>query len=668
MLDFLTGWFPGFLPRTRKQISASTAQTVHLARARNEMRRQIAPTNAGLANLTNITLNAERMTNRSLDDLLKKNDLSTNDRPCYSVKQNEKGKSVTFTVPFSTTNTLRTASAFLKSKKNDKGQFKNINIVNVRQTEKNNPTLTFTLSSSKSMNIPLPPYFVQRMFGVDKPLLNMKRKITKDDVTNWSKYTKRGKNIKHVNDLIKVDNFFKEELQGKIYALWNTYGDQIARRVEDMGRVMDPKNIPKILGKNPNQDTALELLLTSAMKEYLKLEQRVYTRKTLIHVKPLYANYTNENKISDENGKHLPKFCNIPYDWRVHLVQNTMKENDQYENGNSSGNTWNKFKKEMFDEYRGNPHDLGLGKYSMKGAINNKKTNCMNVKVVNTGNGPALHYNYLLRKFRPFFRQSFHTIGSIRYPHSPTELCPLTMRDVVWAYELKSKKKNKIDGDNWIQILSERDGFDEDLKDAHVEIDNTLNQLVEYYKLKVLRELTIQKQNKSKQVDIDLAWDLYSICKNCELNSHPMFRVCAGFNAINASNPKDSKFMDRFRYMVHNMPEKHNRSEPVEGEMAHVEYVLTQSDVKFFFLSAAIYKSNAKYLVKEIVHNNEKKEAFNKHNFTKSSQGIEVLQLECDPLLSNHAIKVLEPSVSVPKNGSLLLAWPTLHDTLGYYA
>ena len=701
-----------FKPPSAQEIKAVTNQRLQNAKLRRRMRTvelkntEKAPNNGtGRANLRNMPLNAQKMTIRSLDDLLKKNDLSTNARPSFRVNNNKNGKRVTFTVPFSTPNKFTSAMSYLKSMKSEtenRGQFKNIEIVSVNPNP--NSTLTFTLSSSKNMTVPLPQYFVQKMLGVDVAL-HKKSKITEEDVINWSKYwnlEKMGKDIKYVQDLIKVDEFFEGKFQRKKYGFWHKYAPHIAKRVEDMRRVIDPKNIPKILGENPKEEDAYELVLMSAMKQYLHLEKRVYKTKKARHdVKSLYKKYRTDNTTLVENGMHLPKFCNIPYDWRVHLVHNTMKMGDTNEPatrmneiqmnlfGNTNpGGTWNDFtshlvkhvrsKWDEWDESNNQIMNTAMGEYKKNGHVNNKKINFME-KTMNVMSNEfrdistpsERYYTFLLRKYRPFIRQSFHTIGSIRYPHSPLTQCPFTKRDDVWEYEFKRSmgRNTKVDGDTWIEILSEREGFVQDLKAAHEEIDNTLDKLVEFYKLKVLREITRKKAStpdKSKRVDIDLAWELYSICEKCELHQHPMFRVCAGFRALNASNPRDSKFMDRFRYMVHNRPDRPDRSEPDHPDnMAHVEFVLTQSDVKYFFLSADIYKSTQHYMMKAIDHN-KSRSALNEQNFTKNRNGRVKPQLGCDTLFRNDTVKLLEGSTD-ERIGNVLLAWPTLHDAFEYY-
>ena len=660
-----------FKPPSEQNIKNKTNKRLHNARRTMELRTTKA-NNGGRTNLTNIKLNAERINNRGLDGLLKKNDLSTNARPSYRVNQNKNGKSVTFTVPFSTLNKFTTARVYLNSIKN-RGNFKNIKIVNVRKSDNNNSTLTFTLSSSRNMTVPLPQYFVQKMLGVDVPL-DQKGKITKEDVINWSKYRKvkeKVKEIKYVKDLIKVDELFEGKLQQKIYGLWDTYGKHIAKRVEDMRLVMDPKNITKILGKNPEQEDALELVLKSTMMKYLQLEQGVYTKKETLNVKSLYKKYTIDNKtLLFDSGRFLPKFCNIPLDWRVHLVHHTMTESDTNEVGNQrrgDGGTWNDFEAAL------QGGTLGVFNKRVNIPAKIQRVNYMNkaqhdIDEVND----EYNYTFLLRNYRPFLRQSFHTIGSIRYPHSRTASCPLTKRDDVWEYEFKRKStiNTGIDGDTWIEILSEREGFVKDLEIAHVEVNKRLNDLVEYYKLKVLTERARRKANtnsKQKKVDIDLAWELYSICYKCKMYDHPMFRVCAGFRSLNASSPENSQFMDRFRYMVHNRPRINARSEP---ESSHVEFVLTQSDVKYFFLSSGIY-SSSKYMIKEIKNNNKSYAgAFNAQNKTRNSSGSPssslVPQVECAQLISENLVGLLEPPTAA-QNGNSFLAWPTLHEASEYY-
>ena len=175
--------------------------------------------------------------------MLKKNNLSTSARPRFRVNKNEKTKSVTFIVPFSTLNKLTSARDYLNSMKN-RGQFKNIDIINVNKSNTNESTLTFTLSSSKNMTIPIPEHFVEKIYGVDVDLFK-KSKIKKEDVINWSKYRRVGKKIKYVKHLVDVSEFFETKNLQKLYGRtgpWEKYGDRVALKVEEMRRVVDPKN------------------------------------------------------------------------------------------------------------------------------------------------------------------------------------------------------------------------------------------------------------------------------------------------------------------------------------------------------------------------------------------------------------------------------------------
>jgi len=352
-------------------------------------------------------------------------------------------------------------------------------------------------------------------------------------------------------------------------------------------------------------------------------------------------------------------------DFQVHLMQ-SMNTSDR--------------SLELTDTKKSKVHSF-LNKYGPHGTKEAKKNNYMNRNVSQhsaerqqTAN--AFYYNLFLKKYRPFLKQSFHTIGSIRYPHSDSVSCPLTKRNHVWQYEFNKERRlnTRINSnDSWLNLLYKREGYVETMQKAHEHIESCLDQLVEYYKMKVSVDSTRLNTNtneKQKALDIDLAWELYNICERSKLYEHPMFRVCAGFKVLNSPNPQSSKFMDRFRYMVHNRPQKTSRSEPAEDEknnfrnLSNVEYILTQNDVKYFFMSSDLYDS-PKYMIKKVEHHSDDSTPFKKANNTKNNKGVIVPQLDCSSLSSN-GMKLLEKDKSA-KSGNLFLAWPTLHDASAYY-
>lgn len=591
-----------FRPPSQQEIKDATGRKLYNIERRRRMKtipnnEKLLPNNGtGRAVLSNITKEEHKMTKMRLDELLKRNNLSTSARPSIRVNKSDNTKRVTFTVPFLTLNKLTSARIYLNSIKNEqqnRGQFKNIEIVNVNKSNTNNSTLKFTLSSSKNMTIPIPQHFVEKIYGVDVPLFK-KSKVKKEDLVNWSKYRRVGENIKYVKDLIDVSEFFETKPLQKLYGPtgpWQTYGDRVALKVEEMRRVLDPKNIPKILGTTYQQSNALELQLSEVMTKYIELEKRVFKSKTRIDVQQrLYKEYIGtQSGNPNENKKNLPKVCNIPSNWKA---------------------TW------------------------MKNAKNNKNTN-------NQDSVPI--------------KQLFRTIGSIRYPDSDKMQCPLTKRNDVWQYEFNRRRRNNnaIDSnDSWLKLLYEREGYVETLKIAHEHIDFLLNELVEYYKMKVQTERIRQNaknNSRKKSLDIELAWELYDICNKCKLNEHPMFRVCAGFKVLNSPNPEDSQFMDRFRYMVHNKPQKEKRSESVNDD---VKYVLTQSDLKYFFMSSDLY-DNSKYMIKKVEYSN-------------SNSNSNVIYFKSDKCSTRIKMSLLERGKPA-KSGFFFLAWPTLHDASEYY-
>jgi len=590
-----------FAPPSQQAIKDATGRKLYNVERRRRMR-TIPNNGGGRVILNNLKKESNKMTERRLDELLKKNNLSTSARPRFRVNKNEKTKSVTFIVPFSTLNKLTSARLYLNSMKRDpsnekrnRGQFKNIDIINVNKYKNNESTLTFTLSSSKNMTIPIPEHFVEKIYGVDVDLFK-KSKIKKEDVINWSKYRRVGKKIKYVKHLVDVSELFETNpLLQKLYGPsgpWETYGGRVASKVEEMRRVVDPKNFVKFLGTTSQQSNALGAQLFEAMKTYIDLEERVFKTKTRIDVQPLYRDYIAKQEHQQNlilATQHDPTFCNIPSHWREHFIKATMSNEQLF--------------------------------------------------------------------------QFFHTIGSIRYPHSDVP-CPLTKRNDVWKYELNKKRivNTQINSnDSWLNLLYEREGYVETLKKAHEYIEFCLKELVKYYKMKVsLERRKNAKNGENKSLDIELAWELYSICEKSKLHENPMFRVCAGFRVLNSPNPQDSKFMDRFRYMVHNRPQKTKRSELPLLEANYfsnlpiVEYILTQDDVKYFFMSSDLYNSS-KYIINK-VDNNKRDVTFLYKNSNCSPKygGMSLLEQGGKQSKQN-------------KSGNLFLAWPTLHDASVYY-
>lgn len=695
-----------FKPPSQQSIKDVAGRKLYHNERRRHMRTMMsnekAPNNGdGRVILNNMKKESNRMTKRRLDELLKKNNLSTSNRPRVKVNKNDKTKMVTFFVPFSTRNKLTTAKGYLnlmQSENRNRGQFKNIDIINVNT---NDSILTFTLSSSKNMTIPIPEHFVEKIYGVDVDLFKKSSKIKKEDVINWSKYRRVGKKIKYVKHLVDVSELFETKPLQRLYGPggpWQTYGERVASRVQEMKRVVDPKNFVKFLGPTSQQSNALGAQLFEAMKTYIDLEKRVFKNKTKIDVQPLYRDYiaAQRNRLIDD-GKNLPRFCNIPFGWRVHLVHATMNDRNTESTGvNITASTMqgfdmlsNAFRQNFATRLEGAPGGVGgtwidfqlhlrdanslLNRYNPTGKRVNKMANYMNGS--QQPNSHAFYYNLFLKKYRPFLKQSFHTIGSIRYPHADNVPCPLTKRNDVWQYEFTKERRvnTQINSDDsWLKLLYKREGYVETLKTAHEYIELCLNELVEYYKTKVSlerRKTRAETYDAMKNIDIELAWELYSICEKSRLDDHPMFRVCAGFRVLNSSNPQGSKFMDRFRFMVHNRPQKDKRSEPPVADnnlqnLSNVEYILTQNDVKYFFLSSDLY-TKPQYMIRKVEHRNNDGKSFNKTNNTKKNDGNTVPQLDCSPL-RNEGMKLLELD-KTDQSGKLFLAWPTLHDASAYY-
>ncbi len=644
-------------PKTREQIEKDAARALYQANRRIKHKNKNVQVNGQQSNgpvkLNNLKLEQNKMNKFTLADLLSENSLSKTSNPNYRITN---GMDVVFTVPFSNKNGLDYASTRLKAikyTKQNKGEFANVS-VNVKTS--NSSTLILTLSSKNLSSVSLPEHFVRKLFGADIPL--DKKKVTKKNVIQWSKYH-RGKvsKVSKVKDLINVNN--RIEQKNALYGLWEKYGDSVAEAVEEIKKVLDPKNIPLVVGSNPEQKDILVLVLQEAMKKYLLLESGVYRKKEKMNVKPLYAKYVSEKRknliaISDE----LPKFCNIPFDWRVHFVHETMNKSNKDQNQHEK-HTWDTVSPTLIGSYyRGNVNEL-----------KNNKMHTPQSTASNTNFNNSSHwYSYYLRNCRPYLNQSFHTIGSIRYPHVADFPCPLTRTHWVWKYELNPKKSNDASEyeDPWMKKLYNRKGFTAELSEAHQMLESLLSELVRVYKTKVNTEF-VKKASLQREVDINMAWELYDICANkCKLNEHPLFRVCAGFGAIHDPNPSKGEFMDRFRYMVHNKPRSKNEAKEQPG-LENVKLVLTQSDVKYFFLSFDVYKNKIPNLYNQKIENKESSvNVFNATNSTKNTEGTRKPQQGCRALIHKPLISTLEEN-SDPMSGCVVVAWPSFSETVEYY-
>ena len=101
-----------FAPPSQQAIKDATGRKLYNVERRRRMR-TIPNNGGGRVILNNLKKESNKMTERRLDELLKKNNLSTSARPRFRVNKNEKTKSVTFIVPFSTR--LRTRARTLPS-------------------------------------------------------------------------------------------------------------------------------------------------------------------------------------------------------------------------------------------------------------------------------------------------------------------------------------------------------------------------------------------------------------------------------------------------------------------------------------------------------------------------------------------------------------------------
>ena len=573
MLKFI---YERFLkPKSRKNIAKNVDS--HIYRRNARLRAKNDQAKNGLATLTNIPSAENKMAKVRMVNLLREEALSKRMNPTYLTS----GKGVTFVVPFQNNSSLQNVKTRLNvlasTNSKNRGEFSNVSITNIHKSHNNIHTLIFTLSSNKDMSISLPPFLVRKLFGVNQPL-HRKNEITKTDLIQWSKYKRYGQKVKKVHDLINVNKEMKTKNNEQLYELWNLYGDIIASEVNKMTRVIDPQNIPLVLGSNMRQDQVLKIILQQAMNQYLKFESFVYTKKSEIDVRPLFQTYIAQK------GNDLPvlRRCNIPSDWS-----------------------------------------------NAERALNAK--------------------------------QFFYTIGSIRYPNYQDHVCPFTRRHMVYMYTLKNRKKDAYvhDDDPWMQTLSSREGFSELLKRAHNTIAETLRRLVDYFERVYKKQIIIKSNGDLANISLNTAWDLYTICKTCRLNEHPLFRICAGFDAIGKHN---TEFMNQFRYMVHNRPATKRDAG---------SYKISRQDSKCFFLSRDVAQVNA-------TKNNDNNTGTNARNQTnsqiiyKQAGSVFPAHHSCNnqtkPFIDEGLARLLENKSRKNVARREVVAWPSLEETIVYYS
>jgi hypothetical protein len=646
-------------------------QRQRIKKARNTLNLKVKNNGRGRADLKQLKLNSNKINVKPFGSLIKESELSKNKNPKYKVESD----GVTFVLPFANQNRYINAKSVLNSIKNEKfnkGEFTNVNM-NVKESNNDGSTILLKLSSKKNIKIILPESFVKRLYGVED-LVKKRTAITAEDVIGWAKYNRFGKDVRSVKDLLMAHE--QMEKKKALYELWAKYGSKIAGKINMMRGVMDPKNIPNMLGKSASQEALLAVALQQAMRQYLNFERELVSSKTEMRVKLLYSSYVRDKKtILLANQAHLPRFCTVPYEWRVVFVHETMKDGS-YDDGAPPGGT-NTWKDYMTDNTISNKIRL------IPNMIAPQDDNFLNkpqpvlpqlelgfaqqLNVSTLGNQYAL----FLRRARPYLTQLFHTIGSIRYPHTNTTPCPLTTKHTVWTYEFErrgSVRTNATYEDDWMKKLSVFAGFSTDLVRAHTAVIKILTDLVNVFKNKVRQEK--YRRGRRLETDIELAWELYSICKKARLEEHPMFRVCAGFNILNGANPPNSEFMDRFRYMVHNNPNMQTRSE----SGPEIPFKLSQSDVKLFFLAADLYRNEIQNLhVRKIEHDVAAAQSVmntSSSNVTKNSTGAYTArkpQVDCKPIIHQTTVALLEKNQDM-KRGQVVVAWPTLQEAVEYYA
>tara|TARA_B100000676_G_C18065697_1_gene840837 strand:- start:837 stop:2495 length:1659 start_codon:yes stop_codon:yes gene_type:complete len=231
----------------------------------------------------------------------------------------------------------------------------------------------------------------------------------------------------------------------------------------------------------------------------------------------------------------------------------------------------------------------------------------------------------------------FRTLGSLRFPHKTLGECPFTNNHSVWVYTFRSKKRSdKEYSDSWIQTLARYSNFTENIIDHHENIKYGFGKLLTYY----AQEIRLNKKNNSSDIR-KLAMECYDICIACKLDYHPMFRICAGFEAL---DKEDSEFIQYLRFFIHNGVSKNNSKNSIDASDAK----LTKNDVKYFFLSSDLLppeasKTKTPFANRTLVNSN--------NSMCKASFQIEDLESQS---VSNHTLQVY--------------AWPSLAESYRRYA
>ena len=234
--------------------------------------------------------------------------VSNKSNPKYIIS---KGK-VTFTVPYIDADTFRYVYMILKSM----GNVTN----NVRKSNSGNYTLSFTVKTSKENDIRLSKNFVRKLYKVDKPL-DKKNNITKENLIQWSKYMKYGKNVNTINDLIQANRKIKENT--KLYRLWNKYGDQVLKEVKGMKILLNPTNLKMAVGTQKNDKNIFYLQLSQQMAAYLKYEKLVYKMKSEFDLISAFKDY--REKYKDEFHINV---SSIAEQWKNTYNRSKKKDNE----------------------------------------------------------------------------------------------------------------------------------------------------------------------------------------------------------------------------------------------------------------------------------------------------------------------------------------------------
>jgi|SaaInlV_125m_DNA_1040241.scaffolds.fasta_scaffold02951_2 hypothetical protein len=441
------------------------------------------------------------------------------------------------------------------------------------------------LTLNSNVQVTFPPSFQERLIGVVDVT-----KISPNELITWSRYENFGGNVTNLKALIEFDDNINQEDQKRIERLYTRNSASIIELIARINATTNAFTMKQLMGDNPPIKERLKRMMQVAMTAYLREESKLYEDKKLTDVSALIRQH-GDKIIKIKNGENAIKHRN----WQQWLQQLARQP------------------------------EIAGKKMNAKQAANMINTN---------------------REIHAFFNGIGSLRYPVARNNNSNNIY---LKKCVWVYNFKklsSKSKNGNQGSNnggnnraksgqnnnkvgsldpWMKQLSKYEGFSNELVEAHQMVILTLESILEYYKQEVAiaKENTLNKNkiNNAKQggnnggnnnsmtgnnnnnvtssnnratekaspnansIEKNKAKECFELCKQCELQDHPLFRVCVGFPILDKD---DSQFTKYLRLLIHS-----DQSYSSSGlDMTKVVSGIARGDVKFLFLSNDARGSN----------------------------------------------------------------------------